>query len=59
MQIRKKTHKGRLSFVLSPLQTIWKGKYAGVALENARITESQLKAAELAIKRTIKKNGDL
>lgn len=57
--LRKKTHKGRLSFVINPLQTIWKGKYAGVALENARVTESQIKAAELAIKRTIKKNGEL
>ena len=32
--------------------------YAGVALESARVNENQIKAAELAIKRTIKKNGE-
>lgn len=47
-----------MSYTLSLNQTIWKGKYAGVALESARIVESQLKAAELAIKRTIRKNGE-
>lgn len=57
--IKRKTHKGRLSFTHTPLQTLWKGKYAGVALESARVVENQLKAAELAIKRTIKKNGEL
>jgi large subunit ribosomal protein L16 len=59
MQLQnKKTHKGRLSYTHSPLQTLWKGRYAGVALESSRICESQLKAAELAIKRTIRKNGE-
>ncbi len=57
--LRKKTHKGRLSFVNTPNQTIWKGKYAGVAIESARVIENQIKAAELAIKRTIRKNGEL
>jgi len=32
--------------------------YAGVALESARVHENQIKAAEFAIKRTIKKNGE-
>lgn len=58
MQIRKKTHKGRLSFTINPYQKLWKGKYAGVALESARVNENQIKAAELSIKRTIKKNGE-
>ena len=58
-KLRQKTHKGRLSSVINTVQTIWKGKYAGVALERARVTESQIKAAELAIKRIIRKNGQL
>jgi ribosomal protein L16/L10AE len=33
--------------------------YGAVANESARITELQLKAAELAIKRVIQKNGVL
>ena len=32
--------------------------YAGVALESARVNENQIKAAEFAIKRTLKKNGE-
>lgn len=55
---RKKTHKGRLSYTINPLQTIWKGQYAAVALESARVSTSQIKAAELALKRTIKKSGE-
>jgi hypothetical protein len=30
-----------------------------VAIESARVIENQIKAAELAIKRTIRKNGEL
>ncbi len=56
--IRKKTHKGRLSFSLKPHQTLFKGQYASVALESCRIKDSQIKAAELALKRTLKKNGE-
>lgn len=56
--MKKKTFKGRLSYIRNPHQTLWKGIYGGIANESARINELQLKAAEFAIKRVIRKNGN-
>lgn len=56
--MKKKTFKGRISYTRNPHQTLWKGIYAGIANESARINEMQLKAAEFAIKRIIRKNGN-
>jgi large subunit ribosomal protein L16 len=59
MKNQQKMHKGRVRSCLTTDQTLWKGMYAAVANESARITELQIKAAELAIKRVIQKNGVL
>lgn len=56
--MKKKTFKGRLSYVNNFHQPLWKGVYAAVANESARISEAQIKAAEFAIKRILKKNGE-
>jgi len=55
MKNQQKMHKGRVRSCLTTDQTLWKGMYAAVANESARITELQIKAAELAIKRVIQK----
>ncbi len=55
---RKKTFKGRLSDKRNINQTLWKGLYGAIAKESARITESQIKAVEFAIKRVLRKNGE-
>lgn len=56
--MKRKTFKGRLSYVNNFHQPLWKGVYAAVANESARISEAQIKAAEFAIKRVLKKNGE-
>lgn len=58
-QRQRKTFKGRISYVRNLDQEIWKGLYGAIAKESARVSESQLKAAEFAIKRVLKKNGKI
>jgi large subunit ribosomal protein L16 len=54
-----KAHKGRVSPLFHTSQSLIFGSYGIVALQPSRLTASQIAAAELAIKRKIKKDGKL
>lgn len=54
-----KLHKGRISYNFNFSQNFKYAKYALISLGSARITKSQIYAAELAIKRKILRDGKL
>ena len=55
----KKTHKGRLNYTFNLKQSFLHAPYALVSLDSARLTAAHIAAAELAIKRVIRKDGTL
>lgn len=54
-----KAHKGRLSLVPKVHSNLAFGSFALLALQPARLSAAQLYAAELAIKRLLKRDGQL
>jgi large subunit ribosomal protein L16 len=54
-----KAHKGRLNYSFNHSQNFIHAPYALISLDAARLTAAQIAAAELAIKRVIRRDGTL
>lgn len=54
-----KAQKGRLNYQFNLTQNFLHAPYALISLDSARLTASHIAAAELAIKRVIRKDGTL
>lgn len=54
-----KSHKGRLNYKFNLSQKFLHASYALISLDSARLTAAHIAAAELAIKRTLKRDGTL
>lgn len=54
-----KAHKGRVSSSFKTTQSLVKGSLALVALQPSRLTAAQISAVDLAIKRSLKKDGSI
>lgn len=55
----RKSQKGRLNYKFNLNQNFLHAPFALISLDSARLTAAHIAAAELAIKRVIKKDGKL